>query len=135
MTTMRLVLAPAFTLALAAAASVAQSAPVYRCGQTYSQTPCPGGHVVEATDPRTAAQRAEAKRVAEREKKMAAQLEHDRIARERGEPNAQASGFDSRAPAASAAKPAQAKKKKGAKAASGADVIVIEPRPGKAAPK
>jgi len=31
--------------------------PVYRCGNVYSQTPCPQGRIVEATDPRTAAQR------------------------------------------------------------------------------
>jgi len=58
------------------------AAPVYRCGNTYSQTPCPDGKIVEATDVRSAAQRAEARRVAADEHRLAAQMKHDRLAEE-----------------------------------------------------
>jgi len=48
---------------------------IYRCGadgRTFSQTPCANGTLVEASDPRTAAQRAEARRVAAAERQAAA---------------------------------------------------------------
>jgi hypothetical protein len=63
----------ALLLCCSASAFAAQKTPIYRCGQTYTQTPCPEGHMIESSDPRTAAQRAEARRVAEKEKRMAAQ--------------------------------------------------------------
>ena len=53
---------------------------VYRCGSVYSQIPCGDGRIVEATDPRTAAQRAEAKRVVADERRLADSMRHDRIA-------------------------------------------------------
>ena len=71
-------------LALACASASLSAAPVYRCGGgTYSQTPCPGGRVVDATDPRSAAQRAEARRVAAAEKRRAREMERERIAQEK----------------------------------------------------
>ena len=57
----------------------AHAQPVYRCGNTYSSIPCPEGKVVEATDPRTAAQRAEARRVAVNEKQLAADMRRERL--------------------------------------------------------
>lgn len=76
----RTVLALAMFLVTASAAA----APVYRCGAgIYSQTPCPGGRVVESTDPRTAAQRAEARRVQAAERKAAQKMERDRLALEK----------------------------------------------------
>ena len=71
-------------LALACASVAVSAAPIYRCGGgTYSQTPCPGGTVVDATDPRSAAQRAEARRVAAAEKRRARELERERLAQEK----------------------------------------------------
>jgi len=32
----------------------AKAQPVYRCGNEYSQTPCPQARVLDAADPRTA---------------------------------------------------------------------------------
>lgn len=94
---------------LLAAAVSASAAPIYRCGQTYSQTPCPGGRVVEATDPRTAAQRAEAMRQIAKDKALADQMEQNRRTREADPPHA--AGFDKPAPPASAAsKPAKSPK-------------------------
>ena len=58
---------------LALVAPLADAEPIYRCGRTYSQTPCTGGRMLESSDPRTAAQRAEARRVAQRERQKATQ--------------------------------------------------------------
>ncbi|MBL0093773.1 MAG: hypothetical protein IPP50_16465 [Piscinibacter sp.] len=71
-------------LLLAVAGATAQAAgPVYRCGSSYSQTPCPGGTQVEAGDPRTAAQRAEARRIAAAERTAARRAEQERLATEK----------------------------------------------------
>lgn len=55
--------------------------PIYRCGpdgREYSQTPCPGGRLLDLADPRSAAQRAEARDVAAREARLATRLEAQR---------------------------------------------------------
>jgi hypothetical protein len=71
-------------LLLAFGSAAASAAPVYRCGGgTYSQTPCPGGTVVDATDTRSAAQRAEARRVAAEERRKAREMERERLAAEK----------------------------------------------------
>jgi hypothetical protein len=91
-------------LAFATTALASQAAqPVYRCGSTYSQVPCPEGRVVDATDPRSAAQRAEARRIAAAERQQATLMERDRRAQEAAQKPAPASGFDSRTPAPEAA--------------------------------
>ncbi len=100
-------------LLLAVAGATAQAeGPVYRCGSSYSQTPCPGGRQVEAGDPRTAAQRAEARRIAAAERTAARKAEQERLAAEkkqRGEP-----AIASLGPAA-ASTPAKAAGKSGGK--------------------
>lgn len=58
----------------------ANSQQVYRCGSSYADSPCPQGTVIDAADPRTSAQRADAQRVAADEKRLVAQMEHDRLA-------------------------------------------------------
>ena len=91
-------------LGLGMAALGAQAGPpVYRCGSTYSQVPCPEGRIVDATDPRSAAQRADARRIAARERQQATQMEHARREQEASRKPARATGFDSRSPAPSAA--------------------------------
>ena len=71
-------------LLLAVAGTTVQAAgPVYRCGSSYSQTPCPGGTQIEAGDPRTAAQRAEARRIAAAERNAARKAEQERLAAEK----------------------------------------------------
>ena len=88
--------------------------PVYRCGREYSQTPCPDGRVVEATD--------------SQERKLAAQMERDRRAQAAAQKPALAGNIGARpAPAASA--PAKSKKKHAkSKPASGADFTAVEPK-------
>jgi hypothetical protein len=70
-------------LLCACAASAAAAAPIYRCGpggRVFSQVPCEGGQLVEAADPRTAAQRAEARRVAALERQRAVEMARERRA-------------------------------------------------------
>jgi hypothetical protein len=84
-TLVQLVLACGMFAQLTAAAA----APIYRCGpdgREYSQTPCPGGQVVEGTDPRSAAQRAEGRRIAAQERKLDADLARERREREKAAP-------------------------------------------------
>lgn len=129
----------AAALALGLVAMLAEAAPIYRCGQSYSQTPCPGGRVVDATDPRSAAQRAEARRALAKERQLAAQMERDRRAREAASPPAQATGFDSRAaaPEPAASQPTPKAKKKGgkAKAKPARDFTAVAPAKAKSAQK
>jgi len=51
---------------------------VYRCGNSYSQTPCAGGTAVSTDDSRTDAQRAAAREGLSRDKALAKELETDR---------------------------------------------------------
>ena len=95
--------AVASLLLLAGMAAQAAPAPIYRCGpdgREYSQVPCAGGKVVEASDPRSAAQRAEALKVAASERKRVAELERDRRATEAAIKPPTASGFNGRPPPA-----------------------------------
>ena len=64
--------------ALAAVVPTAQAQPIYRCGNEYTRVPCPGGRQLEMTDTRSAAQRAEARRILAEEERRAHELERDR---------------------------------------------------------
>jgi hypothetical protein len=84
-------------ITLGAMSSQAQS--VYLCGQspkTYSDRPCVDGKVLPQTavEP-TSAERAEAQKVAERERKLAHDLAQNRLAQERGAKSG-ATGMDTR---------------------------------------
>lgn len=57
---------------------------VYRCGNAYSQSPCPGGKEVKVADPRTPAEKAKADKDTEDANKTAAQLQRERKAEEDG---------------------------------------------------
>lgn len=95
-------------LLLALAHAAASAAPVYRCGGGhYSQTPCPGGAVVDATDTRSAAQRAEARRVAAEERRKGREMERERIAAEKAAQREPA--IASLSPQKAASEPAKAK--------------------------
>lgn len=116
-------------LAFALAVATAGAAPIYRCGNTYSQVPCPeGGKVVEATDPRTAAQRAEARRIAAAERKANAERERELKQQDAAAPPAP--GSLSPAPAASAASATSGKRggKKTKAARDGKDFVATVPR-------
>ncbi|MES2719252.1 MAG: hypothetical protein V4795_26055 [Pseudomonadota bacterium] len=87
MTDRRLCLAARSTAALAlvlAAAAQAQApaSGVYRCGNAYSSTPCPGGQPVAADDVRSDAQRQQALAAKTQDARLARQLAAERKARE-----------------------------------------------------
>lgn len=126
----------AFAMIMGAAACAAQAQAIYRCGQTYSQTPCPDGRIIDSSDPRTAAQRVAAKRAAAKEKQLAAKMETERRAQESAQAASQAASTGtSVAPpvrtvvASAPANPKHKSKTKShkAKAASGADFTAIVP--------
>ena len=99
----------AFAAMMLLSALCTAQAQVYRCGQTYSQKPCPEGKLIDSSDPRSAAQRAEAKRTAAKEKQLAAEMERERRLRESGAAPEAASLVA--APAASKAAPTRPKAK------------------------
>ncbi len=66
---------------LVPAAASAQK--VYRCGSTYSQTPCPDAVTVDAADERTKAQKSDAQRATVRDAKTALALEKTRLKEEK----------------------------------------------------
>ena len=113
---MKHLVAASLLLLTVASASAAPGA-IYRCGpdgREYSQVPCAGGKLIEASDPRSAAQRNEALTVAARERRRAAELERERRANEAANKPANASGFNARPvpPAAVAPTPEKGKHKK-----------------------
>ncbi len=65
------------------AAAQAAGDTVYRCGNSYSSKPCPGGGPVDAADPRSPAQQREARQAAQRDAALARQMKADRLAAER----------------------------------------------------
>jgi hypothetical protein len=68
---------PALTLLLASSGTSAQT--VYRCGNSYSQTPCAGAVAVPAEDARTDAQRAAARQALASDKALAKDMEASRL--------------------------------------------------------
>ena len=78
---MKTIVAALLAAAAALSAAHAQNA-VYRCGNTYSQAPCPDAKQVEVGDARSAAQQAEARRVADDERRLAAEMRRERLADE-----------------------------------------------------
>ena len=63
-------------------AALPAHATVYRCGNSYRDTPCPGARSIAAEDVRTAQEQDEARRIAEQDAAMAATLEEARLAQE-----------------------------------------------------
>jgi hypothetical protein len=55
---------------------------IYRCGNSYSQQPCPGGTVVPADDARSASQRSQTSQASERDAKAADAMEKARLKEE-----------------------------------------------------
>jgi hypothetical protein len=93
----------AFAVALAVLTTAASGETVYRCGSSYSHAPCPGATTVDVGASPGAAERAEARAVAARERQLAAELVRDRHERERA---ARPAGAASLSPAPAASAPA-----------------------------
>lgn len=125
----------AVALCLVWASSGALAQAIYRCGSNgteYSQTPCPGGKIVESSDPRSAAQREEAVRVAAQERKRAAEQERERRAQQAATAPARAAGFNGRPapPEAAASATERGRYRKGnskVKPGRETDFVAVEP--------
>ena len=126
---MKLVCAAA-TLLLSMMASSAGAESVYRCGNAYSATPCPDAKLVDATDPRSAAQRAEGLRVAADERQLANEMRRARLAEQAAWKPAAATSLSGPppAPAIPAVRHPHAKKRHAAsKPAATSDFVAIDP--------
>jgi hypothetical protein len=55
---------------------------IYRCGESYSQQPCPGGKAVQTDDPRSEGQRAQTREAVRRDAKAADEMEKTRLKEE-----------------------------------------------------
>jgi hypothetical protein len=64
-------------------AAQAEQKPVYRCGMTYQDSPCPGGKAVDVADERSEAQRKAALDAARNEAEFGSRLQRDRLEEER----------------------------------------------------
>ena len=71
-----------FFIATASACMLAGAQNVYKCGSSYSQTPCAAGTVVDVSDPRTAAQKAQTDAATLRDARVADALERSRLSQE-----------------------------------------------------
>ena len=81
---MKLIVAPLLAaLVMTAGLSAGAAQTVYRCGSAYSQVPCPEAKVVEVGDARSPAQQAQARRVADDERRLAAEMRRERLVDER----------------------------------------------------
>jgi hypothetical protein len=69
-------------IAACAASTRADAQKVYRCGGSYSQTPCPDGVPVEVQDSRTAEQKAQTDAATRRDASTADTMEHTRLREE-----------------------------------------------------
>ena len=85
-------------LTAAALSAVHAQNTVYRCGSTYSQAPCPNAKQVEVGDARSAAQHSEARRVANDERRLAADMRRERLADEHASRPGAAASLSGRAP-------------------------------------
>ncbi len=72
-----------FFIAIGALSTWATAQNVYRCGDSYSQSPCAGGVAITVDDARDAAQKNQADEAARRDAKLAQTLEKDRLAQEK----------------------------------------------------
>ena len=80
-TRLRLCLATALGLLLAATAHGQGGPGVYRCGNSYSAAPCPGGKALDVDDARTASQQQQALAAQKQQAQLADQLADERRAR------------------------------------------------------
>lgn len=71
-----------FFIAVSALSSVATAQKTYKCGDTYSQTPCPGGVVIDTADQRSSAQKGQADAATGRDAKAADALQKARLQQE-----------------------------------------------------
>jgi hypothetical protein len=96
--------------ALGSTGVVAQT--VYKCGNAYSQLPCPGGAVEINPDPRTSAQKTQADLATARDARTAAAMEKSRLLQEKSDLAANTPPTPAKAGSASKPRKSELKKKK-----------------------
>lgn len=72
-----------FIVASCALSTGANAQKVYKCGNVYSQTPCPGGDLIDPADPRTSAQKDQTDLAIGRDARLADAMEKARLAQEK----------------------------------------------------
>lgn len=92
-----------------------QAQTVYRCGNSYSQTPCPGGDAIDATDSRTPEQRKAHEASVKHEKRTGDTLEKTRLKEEAATRKATEQANKAQSDADKAAQKAAEKKKSDSK--------------------
>jgi hypothetical protein len=83
---------------------------VYKCGNSYSQLPCPNATVINA-DPRTSAQKTQADLATARDARNAAAMEKARLQQEKADLAANTPGAPAKAASASKPRKSELKKK------------------------
>lgn len=102
-----------FSIAVCALSTGATAQNIYKCGDTYSQLPCPGGVTIDAADQRTSAQKTQADLATRRDARTADAMEKARLQQEKIDSAANtAPAPPTRTDQASTADTTQAKKKK-----------------------
>jgi hypothetical protein len=79
---MRFVPLGGLVLASLISCAAASAQTLYRCGNEYRDTPCPGGKAVDTQDPRTPEQRAQTLQASAKEAALAEKMEKSRLAAE-----------------------------------------------------
>jgi hypothetical protein len=72
-----------FIVAISAISVWAGAENIYKCGTSYSQTPCAGGQVLSVDDQRTPVQQQSTKKAVNNTQKMAEKLKKQRLALEK----------------------------------------------------
>jgi hypothetical protein len=119
----------ALTLTIAVVNPNALAASVYRCGNTYSQSPCAAAQTVEVGDARSAAQQNEARRLADNERQLAADMRRERLEDQRVSRSVGAASLSGQPPIAKPVVAASAHHKKRArtKPAATTDFVAFDP--------
>ncbi|MEO7007883.1 MAG: hypothetical protein ABI156_01935 [Caldimonas sp.] len=118
-----------FAAALVPQGAAAQT--IYRCGNEYTRIPCADGRALDADDPRSAAQRNEARAIAAQERHQGREMEHERRHVEAAIKPALAVGLGPAAPASAASAPKKTTRKKShrkAQVADDRDFVAAVPR-------
>lgn len=102
-------------VATAVACTLATGQNIYKCGNSYSQTPCADGRTVDASDPRSPAQKAQADAATRRDARMADALEKSRLRDEARQRTANKPAAKARVPASAPVQKASAAKHKAKK--------------------
>jgi hypothetical protein len=87
---------------------------VYRCGNSYSQQPCPGGSAIDASDSRTPEQRRTQEATVRHERRVADRLEQERLKEEAAAARAAREADQAQRNAEKAARPTGSKTKSAA---------------------